>query len=234
MTGGDLPMKHKLIVTIAAAAALSITAITGAEAASVSSKPNTTTSYKVMISGGIIKFPWGSVQLPTIDKPSQDTDSGSNNAVEQNKPSTDAPTVEEDNSDSNDTESNDYEVSAYEQEVLELTNAEREKQGLKPLTLDTELSKVARIKSEDMQKNNYFSHTSPTYGSPFDMMKQFGISYRAAAENIAMGQRTPEEVVNAWMNSDGHRKNILSSSYTHIGIGYVENGNYWTQMFIGK
>ena len=85
-----------------------------------------------------------------------------------------------------------------------------------------------------MQKNNYFSHTSPTYGSPFDMMKQFGISYRAAAENIAMGQRTPEEVVNAWMNSDGHRKNILSSSYTHIGIGYMENGNYWTQMFIGK
>lgn len=100
-----------------------------------------------MISGGINKFPWGSVQLPNIDKPS-----------------TDAPTVEEDNSASNDTESNDYEVSAYEQEVLELTNAEREKQGLKPLTLDTELSKVARIKSEDMQKNNYFSHTSPTYG----------------------------------------------------------------------
>ena len=217
MTGGDLPMKHKFIVTIAAAAALSITAITGAEAASVSSKPNTTTSYKVMISGGIIKFPWGSVQLPTIDKPS-----------------TDAPTVEEDTSDSNSTESSDYEASAYEQEVLELTNAEREKQGLEPLTLDTELSKVARIKSEDMQKNNYFSHTSPTYGSPFDMMKQFGISYRAAAENIAMGQRTPEEVVNAWMNSDGHRKNILSSNYTHIGIGYVENGNYWTQMFIGK
>jgi uncharacterized YkwD family protein len=229
MTGGDLSVKHKFIVTIAAAAALSFTALTGAEAASVSSKPNATTSYKVIISGGFIKFPWGSVQLP-----SQGTDSGSNDAVEQNKPSTDAPTVEEDTSDSNSTESSDYEVSAYEQEVLELTNAERAKQGLEPLTLDTELSKVARIKSEDMQKNNYFSHTSPTYGSPFDMMKQFGISYRAAAENIAMGQRTPEEVVNAWMNSDGHRKNILSSSYTHIGIGYVENGNYWTQMFIGK
>lgn len=66
------------------------------------------------------------------------------------------------------------------------------------------------------------------------MMAQFGVSYRAAAEHIAMGQRTPEEVVNAWMNSHGHRKNILSSSYTHIGIGYVENGNYWTQMFVGK
>ncbi len=227
-------MKHKLIVTVAAAAALSFTALTGAEAASTTSKPGNTTSYKVIISGGIIKFPWGSVQLPSTDKPSQGTDAGSNGTVEQNKPSTDAPTVEEDNSDSNSTESSNYEVSAYEQEVLELTNAERAKQGLKPLTLDTELSKVARTKSEDMQKNNYFSHTSPTYGSPFDMMKEFGISYRAAAENIAMGQRTPDEVVNAWMNSDGHRKNILSSSYTHIGIGYVENGNYWTQIFIGK
>ena len=230
-------MKRKLFVTVAAAAALSFTALaTGADAAcNVSSKPTAKTSYKVVYSGGIIKYPGGSIQFPSIiNKPSQDTNVGSNSTVEQNKPTTDTPTVEENNSESTNVESSDYEVSAYEQEVLELTNAERAKQGLAPLTLDTELSKVARIKSEDMQKNNYFSHTSPTYGSPFEMMKQFGISYRAAAENIAMGQRTPEEVVNAWMNSDGHRKNILSSSYTHIGIGYVENGNYWTQMFIGN
>ena len=226
-------MKRKLIVTVAAAAALSFTAMTGAEAAcNVSSKPNTTTSYKVIYSGCVIKYPCGSIQLPA--KPNQDSNTGSNGTVEQNKPSTDNSTVEGDSSDSTNSESSDYEVSAYEQEVLDLTNAERAKQGLEPLKLDKELSKVARVKSEDMQKNNYFSHTSPTYGSPFDMMDQFGISYRAAAENIAMGQRTPEEVVNAWMNSDGHRKNILSSSYTHIGIGYVENGNYWTQMFIGK
>lgn len=125
-------------------------------------------------------------------------------------------------------------VSAYEQKVVELTNQERAKHGLKPLALDTELSKVAREKSRDMQSKGYFSHTSPTYGSPFDMMKQFGITYRTAGENIAMGQRTPEEVVNAWMNSDGHRKNILSSSYTHIGVGHIAEGNYWTQMFIGK
>ncbi|MDF2592072.1 MAG: sporulation protein, partial [Clostridia bacterium] len=77
-------------------------------------------------------------------------------------------------------------------------------------------------------------HTSPTYGSPFDMMKQFGITYKTAGENIAMGQRTPEEVVKAWMNSPGHRANILKSSFTHIGVGYVANGSYWTQMFIGK
>ncbi|XQY91741.1 CAP domain-containing protein [Metabacillus sp. HB246100] len=127
-----------------------------------------------------------------------------------------------------------YQLNQFEQQVVELTNEERAKQGLAKLEIDTELSKVAREKSLDMQKNNYFSHTSPTYGSPFDMMKQFGITYRAAGENIAKGQRTPEEVVNAWMNSEGHRKNILSSNFTHIGVGYVENGNYWTQQFIGK
>ncbi|TRZ37844.1 sporulation protein [Niallia circulans] len=125
-------------------------------------------------------------------------------------------------------------VSAFEKQVVELTNAERAKNGLPALTLDTNLSKVARAKSEDMSKNNYFDHTSPTYGSPFDMMKQFGISYKAAGENIAKGQTTPEQVVKAWMNSEGHRANILSNKFTHIGVGYVANGNYWTQQFIGK
>ena len=125
-------------------------------------------------------------------------------------------------------------LSEFEQRVVELTNAERAKQGLPALKIDTELSKVARIKSEDMQKNNYFDHNSPTYGSPFDMMKKFGISYTSAGENIAQGQRTPEEVVQAWMNSAGHRANILNNGFTHIGVGYVESGNYWTQQFITK
>ncbi|MED2182397.1 CAP domain-containing protein [Bacillus wiedmannii] len=125
-------------------------------------------------------------------------------------------------------------LSEFEQRVVELTNAERAKQGLPALKIDTELSKVARVKSEDMQKNNYFDHNSPTYGSPFDMMKKFGISYTSAGENIAQGQRTPEEVVQAWMNSAGHRANILNNSFTHIGVGYVESGNYWTQQFITK
>lgn len=125
-------------------------------------------------------------------------------------------------------------VSAFEKKVVELTNAERAKQGLAPLTLDTALSKVARAKSQDMKDKNYFDHTSPTYGSPFAMMKSFGISYKSAGENIAMGQTTPEQVVQAWMNSQGHRENIMNSSFTHIGVGYVASGNYWTQMFIGK
>ncbi|MDZ5474633.1 CAP domain-containing protein [Bacillus sp. 31A1R] len=127
-----------------------------------------------------------------------------------------------------------YQLSAYEQKVVELTNQERAKYGLVGLKIDAALSKVAREKSSDMQRNNYFSHTSPTYGSPFDMMKKFGITYRTAGENIAMGQRTPEEVVKAWMNSEGHRKNILNANFTHIGVGHVASGNYWTQMFIGK
>ncbi|MEK5502362.1 CAP domain-containing protein [Bacillus sp. FSL M8-0168] len=125
-------------------------------------------------------------------------------------------------------------VSAYEKEVVDLTNAERTKRGLKPLKLDEKLSSVARKKSEDMRNKNYFDHNSPTYGSPFDMMKKFGITYRTAGENIAKGQRTPKEVVQAWMNSEGHRKNILNPDFTNIGVGYVKDGNIWTQQFIGK
>lgn len=130
-------------------------------------------------------------------------------------------------------EGNTSEVSSYEKQVVELVNKERASKGLSPLTLNTELSRVARIKSEDMRDNGYFSHNSPTYGSPFDMMKSFGISYRTAGENIAMGQQSPEAVVTAWMNSDGHRANILNANFTQIGVGYAANGNYWTQMFIG-
>ena len=124
-------------------------------------------------------------------------------------------------------------VLAYENEVIRLVNAERSKNGLSPLTANWELSRVARYKSQDMADNGYFSHTSPTYGTPFQMMKSFGLSFRTAGENIAYGQRTPQAVVNAWMNSSGHRANILSSSYTQIGVGYVASGNYWTQMFMG-
>ena len=127
----------------------------------------------------------------------------------------------------------DSSVTSYEQEVVRLVNIERNKQGIKSLTSDWQLSRVARYKSQDMKDKGYFSHTSPTYGSPFEMMKSFGISYRTAGENIAKGQRTPSEVVNAWMNSSGHRANILNSSFTKIGVGYVKDGNYWTQMFTG-
>ncbi len=130
--------------------------------------------------------------------------------------------------------SKDSAVESFEKEVIRLVNEIRVKNGLKTLKEDWELSRVARYKSQDMKDNKYFSHTSPVYGSPFQMMKSFGISYKSAAENIAKGQKTPEAVVNAWMNSSGHRANILNASFTKIGIGYVKDGNYWTQMFIGK
>ena len=125
-------------------------------------------------------------------------------------------------------------VTSFESEVVRLVNEIRVKNGLKALTQDWQLSRVARYKSQDMRDLGYFSHTSPTYGSPFEMIKSFGIKYRMAGENIAKGYSTPEAVVNAWMNSTGHRANILNSSYTHIGVGYVASGNYWTQMFISK
>ena len=124
-------------------------------------------------------------------------------------------------------------ILAFENEVIRLVNDQRTKNGLKALTANWELSRVARYKSQDMVENRYFSHTSPTYGTPFQMIKAFGLTYRTAGENIAYGQRTPQDVVNAWMNSSGHRANILNASYTQIGVGYVSSGHYWTQMFIG-
>lgn len=124
-----------------------------------------------------------------------------------------------------------------ENQVIQLTNQQRAKYGLKALTLNWELSRVARYKAMDMRDNHYFSHTSPTYGDPFTMMKNFGISYRSAGENIAGGQATPQLVVQAWMNSSGHRANILNTGYTQIGVGYAKGGSYnyyWSQMFISQ
>ena len=125
-------------------------------------------------------------------------------------------------------------VLRYEKEVIRLVNEIRVQNGLRKLTYNWELSRVARYKSQDMKDNRYFSHTSPVYGTPFQMIKNFGITYRSAGENIARGQTSPQAVVNAWMNSSGHRANILNASFTQIGVGYVADGNYWTQMFIGK
>ena len=142
-----------------------------------------------------------------------------------------------DNSTSNDNQSTTGTFSSFQKEVTRLVNVERSKRGLSELSFNSELSNVATLKSQDMINKNYFSHTSPTYGSPFDMMKQFNISYRAAGENIAMGQKNPAEVVNAWMNSQGHRENILNPNFTDIGVGVAKSSNgtlYWTQMFIGK
>ena len=125
-----------------------------------------------------------------------------------------------------------YQLNASEQKMIDLVNQERAKAGVAPLKVDLELCRVARIKSQDMKDNNYFSHTSPTYGSPFEMMKSFGISYRTAGENIAK-HSSVESAHAGLMNSEGHRKNILNPSFTHIGVGIVDN-RYYTQMFVGR
>ncbi|MFP3884584.1 CAP domain-containing protein [Priestia filamentosa] len=215
-------MKKLRVLTVAGVMSLGIVGATGqADAASVqnSQMKEHTYSYTVPCDGSTVNS--GDVTKTAA-------------APTEKQTKTAAPTEKQTNAAENQAESSDS--SQYAEQVVQLVNKEREKQGLKPVTLDKELSDVATKKSEDMKAKGYFDHTSPTYGSPFDMMKQFGIEYKSAGENIAKGQQTPEEVMNSWMNSDGHRKNILNPSFTHMGVGYVEDGNstYWTQMFIGK
>jgi uncharacterized YkwD family protein len=127
-------------------------------------------------------------------------------------------------------------LSADEKRMFELVNKERVLYGLQPLTVDMELVKLARMKSADMIEKNYFSHTSPTYGSPFKMMKDYGVSYRMAGENLA-GAYSVDSAHKNLMNSPGHRANILRTQFTHVGIGVVDGGPYgkmFTQMFIQK
>ena len=127
-------------------------------------------------------------------------------------------------------------LNSDEQEVFNLINKQRTSNGLPALKIDEEVQKVARIKAQDMVTNNYFSHQSPTYGSPFDMLKSFKISYKAAGENIAANSSN-SGAVNAWMNSSGHRANILSNNYNYTGIGVVSSPKYgkiYVQQFIGK
>ena len=127
-------------------------------------------------------------------------------------------------------------LNSDELEVFNLINTQRINNGLKTLSIDSEIQRVARIKAQDMVNNNYFSHTSPTYGSPFDMLKSFKVTYKTAGENIA-GNSSNNGAVNAWMNSPGHRANILNNSYNYTGIGVVSSPKYgkiFVQMFIGK
>ncbi|CZR80644.1 sporulation protein [Clostridioides difficile] len=184
---------------------------------------------------------------PESNKPEDNNNSGSTNKPDNNKPESNKPednnnsgsTDKPDNNkpdDNNNSGSTSESFSAYQKEVVDLVNIERAKAGLNPLTLDSSISNVATKKSQDMIDNNYFSHNSPTYGSPFDMLKKFGISYKTAGENIAMGQKTPKEVVNAWMNSEGHRKNIMNPNFSKIGVGVAQKSGgsiYWTQIFVG-
>lgn len=141
------------------------------------------------------------------------------------------------NNDSNNNNSNNTtSLTSDEWEVFNLINQQRSQNGLSPLKIDYEVQRVARIKAQDMVNNNYFSHTSPTYGSPFNMLNNFKVSYRTAGENIA-GNSSNSAAVTAWMNSSGHKANILNSSFNYTGIGVINGSKYgkiYVQMFIGK
>ena len=127
-------------------------------------------------------------------------------------------------------------MNSDEKEVFDLINKQRTNNGLAALKNDSEVQRVTRIKAQDMVDNNYFSHTSPTYGSPFDMLKSFKISYKTAGENIA-GNSSNSSADTAWMNSSGHKANILNSNFNYTGIGVVSSPKYgkmYVQLFIGK
>lgn len=133
-------------------------------------------------------------------------------------------------------QSNTASLTADELETFNLINQQRANNGLSALKIDAELQRVARIKAQDLVNNNYFDHNSPTYGTPFNMMKNFGITYKTAGENIA-GNSSNSAAVTAWMNSSGHRANILNGSYNYTGLAVVSSPRYgkiYVQMFIGK
>lgn len=126
----------------------------------------------------------------------------------------------------------DTSLHTYALRVVELVNEERVKAGLAPVTLQEDVTKAAQVRALEIEKS--FSHTRPNGSSFSTALKEAGVSYRGSGENIAWGQKTPEQVMRGWMNSDGHRANILNPKYTSIGVGYYQNAsgvNYWTQLF---
>lgn len=132
--------------------------------------------------------------------------------------------------------SNTTSLSSDEKEVFDLINKQRTQNGVSALKMDSEALNVARIKAKDMVDNNYFSHNSPIYGSPFQMLNSFKVTYKTAGENIA-GNSSNSGAVNAWMNSSGHKANILNSSFNYTGIGVVSSSKYgkiYVQIFLGK
>lgn len=238
-------MKKVVTGSLTAALAVGIMLPASVSAADSTYKATTVTTYKVvnadslkayveqwlkqngytLSEGQVVEKPATQPEAKPEPKPSTPA-----KPVQEEKPATTTPDKKPTNTGNNGGSQSTQ--SDFAAQVVKLVNAERAKAGLSALASDSLLDKVAVAKAKDMSDNNYFAHQSPTYGSPFDMMKQFGVTYSYAGENIAKGQKTPQEVVTAWMNSAGHRANILSKNFTHIGVGYY-NG-YWAQEFIGK
>lgn len=152
---------------------------------------------------------------PDTDKPGTGTP---DNKPDTDKPETDRPTTEN---------------QAYINRVVELVNIERAKEGLAPLSVDLNVQAAAQVRALEIERS--FSHTRPNGTNFSTALKEQNVTYRSAGENIAWGQRSPEEVVKGWMSSPGHRANIMDKGYTKIGVGYHQNArgtNYWSQLFI--
>lgn len=125
-------------------------------------------------------------------------------------------------------------ISPLAQQVVDLTNQHRIAAGCAPLTISPQLTSAAAAHSQDMAKNNFFSHTGSDGSTPWDRIRRTGYTYSTAAENIAAGYRTAEQVVQGWYNSEGHRRNMLNCNLREIGVAYADGGSYgryWTQVF---
>lgn len=146
------------------------------------------------------------------------------------KPETDKPDIE--NPDQNRPGDNNQGTtdSAFASEVVRLVNVERTKAGLSPLSTDSAITAAAQVRAEEQKQS--FSHTRPNGKHFSTALTENDVNYSGAGENIAMGQKTPQQVMEAWMNSDGHRANILNKNFTKIGVGYMGSGSsYWAQLF---
>lgn len=198
--------------------------------ATISSPDNSVTTPPVT-EGKTEVTPQPEVTVPEVTQPEVTVPEVVQPEVEKEPTIVTEPEISKEETQTNKTDQSEDTNIDFAQQVVNLVNQERAKEGLQPLKNDEALANVAMIKAKDMYNNNYFDHNSPTLGSPFDLMKSEGIEYRTAGENIAKGQQTPQDVMDAWMNSEGHRQNIMNPNYTSIGVAYY-NGE-WVQEFTG-
>ncbi len=175
------------------------------------------------------------ISLPNCGFPegnAPETDSPGMDAPDMDFPGTNTPDNTPNNPDHDSTEDTPSDEHVFIKQVVSLVNQERAKEGLAPLTIDTKVQTAAQVRAKECEQ--LFSHTRPDGSSFSTALKEQNVSYKGAGENIAWGQRSPEEVMNAWMNSSGHRANIMNPNFTTIGVGYYENINgtdYWCQLF---
>ena len=179
----------------------------------------------------------GKPQFPEVEQPEKpelpEVEQPDVNIPEDNNPGTGNPDTNVPEVETPEQEAPEQDVHAYVLRIVELVNEERAKAGLNPVTLKEDVTAAAQVRA--MESEISFSHTRPNGTSFASALKEAGVSYRGAGENIAWGQKSPEEVMRGWMNSAGHRANILNEKYTAIGVGYHQNNkgvNYWSQLFI--